>query len=104
GFRPGRGCHDAIEAVYNAANGKTAKRLWVLDADLKAAFDHIDHDLILGQICRRLDLPGRADQAGDVRATRESAASTLEQPREPDRAINPMSTVDYALPQPDLAH
>src|SRR5437660_184808 len=44
GFRPGRGCHDAIEAVYNAANGKTAKRLWVLDADLKAAFDHIDHD------------------------------------------------------------
>jgi RNA-directed DNA polymerase len=39
GFRPGRGCHDAIVAIHSAASGKGAKRLWALDADLKAALD-----------------------------------------------------------------
>jgi hypothetical protein len=38
GFRPGRGCHDAIVAIHITARGKLAKRLWVLDADLEAAF------------------------------------------------------------------
>jgi RNA-directed DNA polymerase len=50
GFRPGRGCHDALGAVYQIAKGKNPQRLWVLDADLKAAFDHIDHDFILAEI------------------------------------------------------
>ena len=27
GFRPGRGCHDAIEAIFNTAEGKRARRL-----------------------------------------------------------------------------
>ena len=48
GFRPGRGCHDAIQAIFQAAKGKTPKRQWVLDADLTAAFDRIDHDRLLG--------------------------------------------------------
>ena len=26
GFRPGRGCQDAIEAIFNTLRGKTAKR------------------------------------------------------------------------------
>ncbi|MFF5779498.1 group II intron reverse transcriptase/maturase [Streptomyces virginiae] len=47
GFRPGRGCHDAIQAIFSTAKGKTAKRQWVLDADLAAAFDRIDHDRLL---------------------------------------------------------
>ena len=34
GFRPGRGCHDAIVAIHGIASGKLARRLWVLDADL----------------------------------------------------------------------
>jgi RNA-directed DNA polymerase len=50
GFRPGRGCHDAIEAIYQVAKGKSPKRPWVLDADLAAAFDRIDHSHILGQL------------------------------------------------------
>jgi len=50
GFRPGRGCHDAIEAIHAVSKGKTAKRLWVLDADLAAAFDRIDHDRLLGSL------------------------------------------------------
>ena len=37
GFRPGRGCHDAIEAVFQTASGKGATRLWCLDFDLEAA-------------------------------------------------------------------
>ncbi len=50
GFRPGRGCHDAIEAIYQVVKGKDPKRQWILDADLKAAFDHIDHRFVLDQI------------------------------------------------------
>jgi len=34
-----RGCHGAIEAIYWTLNGPRAQRLWVLDADLSAAFD-----------------------------------------------------------------
>lgn len=50
GFRPGRGCHDAIEAIFNALSGKNAKRLWILDADLTAAFDRIDHQQLLAAL------------------------------------------------------
>jgi RNA-directed DNA polymerase len=47
GFRPGRGCHDAIEVIHKTAKGKNSKRQWVLDADLAAAFDRIDHSYLL---------------------------------------------------------
>jgi len=50
GFRPGRGCHDAIVAIHTVASRTDAKRLWVLDADLKAAFDRLDHDHILASL------------------------------------------------------
>jgi len=43
GFRPGRGCHDAIEAIYWTLKGQRAKRQWILDADLSAAFDALSH-------------------------------------------------------------
>ena len=50
GFRPGRGCHDAIEAIYQVGKGASPARRWVLDADLAAAFDRIDHHHLLGQL------------------------------------------------------
>jgi RNA-directed DNA polymerase len=50
GFRPGRSCHDAIEAIFTVARGKNARRLWALDADLTTAFDKIDHDHLLGML------------------------------------------------------
>jgi RNA-directed DNA polymerase len=50
GFRPGRSCHDAIAVIYVNANGKSPMRQWVLDADLAAAFDRIDHSHILGRL------------------------------------------------------
>jgi len=50
GFRPGRGCQDAIAAIYQVAKGANPHRRWVLDADLAAAFDRIDHDHLLTQL------------------------------------------------------
>ncbi|MFD5922922.1 group II intron reverse transcriptase/maturase [Kitasatospora sp. NPDC127035] len=50
GFRPGRGCQDAISAIYLTLKGKNPQRMWVLDADLKAAFDRIDHEHLLARL------------------------------------------------------
>jgi RNA-directed DNA polymerase len=50
GFRPGRGCHDAIEAIFKTLCGERAQRRWILDADLAGAFDHIDHDRLVDQL------------------------------------------------------
>src|SRR5215472_477348 len=49
GFRPGRGCHDAIESLFNTLRGKS-KRVWILDADLAGAFDKISHEHLLAAI------------------------------------------------------
>ncbi len=49
GFRPGRSCHDAIGRIYLNARGATTRR-WVLDADIKGAFDNIAHDHLLRAI------------------------------------------------------
>jgi RNA-directed DNA polymerase len=43
-FRPGRGCHDAIAAIFPTCCSSKVKRVWALDADLAAAFDRIDHE------------------------------------------------------------
>jgi RNA-directed DNA polymerase len=50
GFRPGRGCHDAIQAVYEVVKGKRPRRLVALDADLAQAFDQLAHDHILAML------------------------------------------------------
>ena len=46
GFRPGRGCHDAIERIYGLSLPNTRKK-WVVDADIKGAFDNIRHATLL---------------------------------------------------------
>jgi RNA-directed DNA polymerase len=51
GFRPQRSAHLALEAVRRAAN---TGRVWVLDADIKACFDNIDHDALMAQVERRV--------------------------------------------------
>lgn len=50
GFRPGRGCHDAIEAIFSLCGKRKSLRAWVLDADLKGAFDNISHDHLLAML------------------------------------------------------
>jgi RNA-directed DNA polymerase len=49
GFRPGRGCHDAIGKIFLLASGVKRKR-WVVDADIAGAFDNINHDFLLRTI------------------------------------------------------
>jgi group II intron reverse transcriptase/maturase len=41
GFRPGLGCHDALDALSVALTSKRVN--WVLDADIEGFFDAIDH-------------------------------------------------------------
>jgi RNA-directed DNA polymerase len=50
GFRPGRGCHDAIEVIFKTLCGERSQRRWILDADLAGAFDRIDHDRLVDQL------------------------------------------------------
>lgn len=47
GFRPGRCCHDAIEAIYNYIR---LKPKFVLDADIEKCFDRINHDVLLTKL------------------------------------------------------
>jgi RNA-directed DNA polymerase len=65
GFRPGRGCHDAIGAIFQVAKGANPARQWVLDADLTAAFDRIDHRRLLDTIG---EFPVRERIAGWLKA------------------------------------
>ena len=48
-FRPGRGCADAIAALFTTLKGKS-KRAWIVAADLSAAFDRIDHSRLLAAL------------------------------------------------------
>ena len=50
GFRPGRSCQDAIAVIHVMGCGKNPRRRWILDADLTAAFDKIDHDHLLAKL------------------------------------------------------
>jgi RNA-directed DNA polymerase len=47
GFRPGRSCHDAIQAVFNAVRHKPK---FVLDADIAACFDRINHTALVHKL------------------------------------------------------
>ena len=51
GFRPKRSALQALEAVRRTAN---QGRVWVLDADIKACFDNIDQEAVVGQVERRV--------------------------------------------------
>lgn len=45
GFRPGRGCHDAVKALGKAIEqGKTN---WVIEADIRGYFDHVSHEWMM---------------------------------------------------------
>jgi len=48
GFRPGRGCHDALQRIYTVACRKN--KVWILDADIAAAFDQINQEFLLNAI------------------------------------------------------
>jgi RNA-directed DNA polymerase len=54
GFRPGRSCQDAIRHVSDLT--RAGNKVWVVDADIKGAFDNIAHDYLVETIG---EVPGR---------------------------------------------
>lgn len=51
GFRPGRGCKDALRAVDQALK---EGHCWVVDADIASYFDSIEHAALMERIERRI--------------------------------------------------
>jgi len=47
GFRPGRGCHDAIDAIFLSIRNKSK---YILDADISKCFDRIDHKYLVDKV------------------------------------------------------
>ena len=45
GFRPGRGQHDALDALAVGIGSKAVD--WILDADIRGFFDNISHDWMM---------------------------------------------------------
>lgn len=52
GFRPGRSCHDAMEAIFTVLGNKSKKirYKYILDADLKKCFDTINHQYLIDRL------------------------------------------------------
>lgn len=48
GFRPGRSCHDAIEAIFSNLHQNVDKL--VFDADIRKSFDRISHTAIIDKL------------------------------------------------------
>jgi RNA-directed DNA polymerase len=70
GFRPGRGCHGALEHIRmamrpraKAADGKrrSSPYQWVIEGDIKGCFDNIDHHALMQRV---------RDRIGDRKVTR----------------------------------
>jgi group II intron reverse transcriptase/maturase len=55
GFRPGRGQHMALDALYVAIKRKRVS--WILDLDLKSFFDNISHEKLVQLIEKRIADP-----------------------------------------------
>jgi group II intron reverse transcriptase/maturase len=51
GFRPGRGCHTALQQVVGHGTG--AK--WFIEGDISACFDRIDHSVLLNILSERIE-------------------------------------------------
>ena len=55
GFRPNRGCHEALRLLnYQLVREKTS---WLIDADIKGFFDNIDHDWMMKFVGARIKDP-----------------------------------------------
>jgi group II intron reverse transcriptase/maturase len=74
GFRPGRRTMDCLALLDSSINSRT-KYYWVIEGDIKGAFDHIHHGILLKLLARRLadhrllKLVARFLQAGVMEGT-----------------------------------
>ena len=53
GFRPGRGPHDALDALCVAISSTRVS--WILDADIRGFFDSVDHAWLIRFLEHRID-------------------------------------------------
>lgn len=53
GYRPGKSAHDAV----GVARKRCWRANWVIDLDIKAFFDSLDHDLVLKAVAHHTDNP-----------------------------------------------
>lgn len=51
GFRPGRGCKDALREV---ARGLKQGRTWVVDVDIEQYFDSIEHEWLMDELAKEI--------------------------------------------------
>ena len=51
GFRLGRSAHDAVSVIHDRL---TQGYHWVVDADIQAFFDSIDHETLLDRVADRI--------------------------------------------------
>lgn len=53
GFRPGKGCHDALKEIKYGWKGVT----WIISIDIEKCFDKINHDILLTKLKTYCDQP-----------------------------------------------
>jgi RNA-directed DNA polymerase len=53
GFRPNRRAHDAIAEIHHLSSGSN-KYHWILEADIRACFDEIDHTALMTRLRVRI--------------------------------------------------
>lgn len=52
GFRPGRGCHDALRALSQTVEDESIH--YIVEADIKGFFDHVDQDHLMEFLSHRV--------------------------------------------------
>ena len=55
GFRPGRGCHEALRQLGEII--ETRRVNYILDADIRGFFDHVDHEWLMKFVAHRVADP-----------------------------------------------
>lgn len=76
GYRPGKSALDAVGAARN----RCWKTDWVIDLDIKAFFDSLDHDLVMRAVARHTEIPWvRLYIARWLRAPLQKSDGTLEE-------------------------
>jgi len=51
GFRKGRSCHTALDEFKHCWKGMK----WIIEADIRGCFDHIDHDVLMKLLAKRIE-------------------------------------------------
>jgi RNA-directed DNA polymerase len=85
GYRPGRSAHDALTACRK----RCWKKDWLLDVDIRAFFDSLDHDLVVKAVAANIT----AEQRWVLLYVRRWLAAPLQLP---DRSLQPR---DRGTPQ-----